>query len=90
MRSSRLDLVVLTARVAIRKPSALRGLLRSGLRLAPARWWRSWPPLPLPDPDYLRFRSTTAYGGQGDTPPNPDDVEAWAVWAASFDEQARQ
>jgi hypothetical protein len=25
-------------------------------------WWKRWPPIPRPDPGYLRFRLETAYG----------------------------
>ena len=48
-------------------------------RLAPAGWWRRWPPVPLPDPAYLRFRLQTAYG-DATRPPAPDDVVAYLVW----------
>jgi hypothetical protein len=48
-------------------------------RLARPRWWRRWPPLPLPDPEYLRFRARTAYGDPTH-PPEPDDVVAWLSW----------
>jgi len=30
--------------------------------LAGPGWWRRWPPIPRPDPGYLRFRLETAYG----------------------------
>jgi hypothetical protein len=30
--------------------------------LARPGWWRRWPPIPRPDPGYLRFRLETAYG----------------------------
>ena len=48
-------------------------------RLAPAGWWRRWPPLPLPDPAYLRFRLQTAYGDAARAP-SPDDVVAYLSW----------
>lgn len=50
------------------------------LRLARRGWWRRWPPVPLPDPDYWRFRLETAYGGRGDQAPGPDDVVAYLRW----------
>lgn len=37
-------------------------LARAGWRLRRARWWRHWPPLPVPDPAYWRFRVATATG----------------------------
>ena len=49
------------------------------VRLAPAGWWRRWPPIPVPDPAYLRFRLQTAYGDSGG-PPTPEDVVAYLDW----------
>jgi len=51
-------------------------------RLAPRRWWRRWPPLPLPDAAYWRFRMTTAYGGTGRAPATPADVVEYLEWCA--------
>jgi hypothetical protein len=52
------------------------------LRLAAPGWWRRWPPLPLPDPSYMRFRLQTAYGdGAG---PAPADVVAYLRWCRRF------
>jgi hypothetical protein len=60
------------------------GLWRTGLRqlavLAAPGWWRRRPFLPLPSPDYLRFRLQTAYGGAGDRRPEPDDLVAYLRW----------
>lgn len=49
------------------------------LRLAPSGWWRRWPPLPRPDPNWMAFRLRTAYG-DADRAPEPDDVVAWLYW----------
>ena len=49
------------------------------LRLAPTGWWRRWPPLPRPDPSYLRFRLQTAYG-DAERDPAPADVVAYLTW----------
>ena len=49
------------------------------LRLAAPGWWRRWPPLPLPDPAYLRFRLQTAYGDP-ERGPAADDVVAYLSW----------
>jgi hypothetical protein len=57
---------------------------RAGAALVPARWWRRPPFLPVPDPGYVRFRSITAYGGDGTTPPRPDDVVTWLTWLRRF------
>ncbi|HUA95589.1 MAG TPA: hypothetical protein VMB82_08665 [Acidimicrobiales bacterium] len=50
------------------------------LRLARPRWWRRWPPVPSPDPDYWRFRMETAYGGDGGGRPAPPDVVDYLRW----------
>lgn len=48
--------------------------------LAPPGWWRRPPFLPLPAPDYLRFRMETAYGGAGDQEPDPGDLVTYLRW----------
>ncbi len=57
--------------------------VRQMLRLARPGWWRRWPPVPLPDPSYLRFRLQTAYGDP-DRPPSPHDVVAYLEWCRRF------
>jgi hypothetical protein len=47
-------------------------------RLARPGWWRRRPFLPVPDPDYLRFRLQTAYGTDRD--PEPEDVVTYLHW----------
>ena len=53
------------------------------LRLAGPGWWRRWPPLPLPDPAYLRFRMQTAYGDP-EAAPYAGDVVAYLEWCRRF------
>jgi hypothetical protein len=53
---------------------------RQVLRLARPRWWRRAPFLPLPDPEYLRFRFETQYGTGPGTRPEPADVVAYLEW----------
>jgi hypothetical protein len=48
--------------------------------LARPGWWRRPPFLPVPDPDYLRFRLETAYGGTGEGPFEPADLVAYLRW----------
>jgi hypothetical protein len=36
--------------------------MTQGTRLVPRDWWRHRPYLPLPDPEYMRFRFETQYG----------------------------
>lgn len=52
---------------------------RQVMVLAPPRWWRRPPYLPLPDPAYLAFRLETMYG-QRARPPQPGDVVAYLRW----------
>jgi hypothetical protein len=52
-------------------------------RLSPKGWWRRWPPLPVPDPAYLRFRLQTQYGDP-DRQPEPADVVAYLEWCRSY------
>ena len=54
--------------------------LRQAGRLAQPGWWRHRPFLPLPAPDYLRFRLETAYGGAGDQIPDPGDLVTYLRW----------
>ncbi|MDQ6615355.1 MAG: hypothetical protein M3083_11565 [Actinomycetota bacterium] len=37
-------------------------------RMASPGWWHRWPPVPRPDPAYLRFRMQTAYGDSAAIP----------------------
>jgi hypothetical protein len=53
-------------------------------RLARPQWWRRWPPLPVPDPDWLSFRLRTAYGDPRHVP-EPEDVTAWLQWCREWD-----
>jgi hypothetical protein len=50
--------------------------------LARPGWWRRPPFLPLPDPDYVRFRLQTAYGSTGT--PAGDDLVAYLSWCREF------
>ena len=52
------------------------------VRLAPRGWWRRRPFLPLPDPDYVRFRLQTAYGSGGR--PTAGDVVSYLRWCRRF------
>ena len=53
------------------------------VRLAPRRWWRESPYLPVPDRDYLRFRLQTQYGDP-DRAPEPSDVVAYLKWCRGY------
>jgi len=49
--------------------------------MARPRWWRRAPYLPVPPPDYVRFRVETAYG-TGSTAPAPRDLVAYLDWCS--------
>ena len=58
------------------------------VRLAAPGWWRRWPPLPIPDRDYLRFRLQTQYGDP-DREPEPADVVTYLEWCRGYGRVAR-
>lgn len=63
----------------IRRPqlwAAAAGQVRA---LAPSRWWRRRPPLPLPPQGWLAFRMETAYGDPS-ARPSPEDVVTFLNW----------
>src|SRR5262249_6507597 len=51
-----------TAWAVLGKPSLWPTAVHQVRVLAPRGWWRRRPWLPVPDPDYLRFRLVTQYG----------------------------
>ncbi len=63
--------------------------LRQVQALAPPRWWRRRPYLPLPDPAYLAFRLQTMYG-DATRPPDPADVVAYLRWCRRFRQSVRR
>lgn len=52
-------------------------------RLARPGWWRRWPPVPSPDPAYVRFRIETARGDP-DHSPDVHDVVEYLTWCRKF------
>lgn len=62
---------------------------RQALRLAPAGWWRRWPPVPRPDPDYLRFRLET-FSGDPERPPEPGEVVSYLAWCRRWRHSVRR
>jgi hypothetical protein len=53
---------------------------RMATAASPPGWWRRRPFVPVPDPEYLRWRTVTAYGGAGELPADLDDVVAFLRW----------
>jgi hypothetical protein len=72
--------------VAVR-PTLWSTAARQARRLAPARWWRAAPFLPVPAAAWLRFRSETQYGAEGRL--EPGDVVVWLEWARATDRRNR-
>jgi len=71
---------VLAVVIAVgRRPALWVIAFRQMLLLAPRGWFRRFPFLPLPAPDYLEFRVVTQYGS-GDHPPRPQDVVEYLAW----------
>jgi hypothetical protein len=66
------------ALLVLARPSLWWTALRQAQRLARPRWWSRPPFLPVPDPDYLRFRFETQYGSAGR--PDPRDLVAYLEW----------
>jgi hypothetical protein len=61
--------------------------IRQARRTASPGWWRTWPFLPVPSGDYLRFRMLTQYG-ETDRPPDPADVLNYLAWCREWDRGA--
>lgn len=57
-------------------------------RLVPNRWWRRWPPLPMPTAEYIRFRTQTMYGDHGG-PLDRADLIAYLEWCRRMGPRAR-
>ncbi len=70
------------------RPGLWGTAVRQVFVLAVPGWWRRWPPLPVPDPAYLRFRLVTAYGDP-DRAPEPADVVTYLRWCREWRALAR-
>ncbi len=66
----------------VKEPRLWPTALRQANNLVPRGWWHHWPPLPLPDPEYLKFRMSTAYGNSEDMPIEKD-VITYLHWCRS-------
>lgn len=80
---SRFGPLVAAAGAVLRRPRLWTTALVQIRRLAARDWWRHRPFLPLPSPEYLRFRLETQYGG--DQVPEPGDVVTYLEWCRAFD-----
>ena len=73
-----------TVAAVARRPGLWLPALSAASAHVPSGWWRRPPFLPLPDRRWLRFRTVTAYGGDGTQPLRADDVVAWLEWRRRF------
>ena len=67
------------ATALLRRPTLWPTAASQAFRLAAPGWWRRSPHLPIPDPDYLRFRLQTQYGDP-EREPEPDDLLTYLHW----------
>jgi hypothetical protein len=79
-----MKVLLAAAVVVLRHPDLWGTALRQLRVLARPGWWRRAPFLPVPDPEYLRFRLLTAYGGDGTAAPDPSDLVAYLRWCRAF------
>jgi len=64
----------------LRRPALVAPALAQLIALAPRRWWRQRPYLPVPSERWLAFRMETAYGDPR-ARPTPAEVAAFLEWA---------
>jgi len=72
-----------------RRPALWGTAVSQLLTLARPRWWAHWPPLPVPDEEYLRFRLVTMYGGRGDHAPEPSELVEYLKWCRRMQRLSR-
>jgi hypothetical protein len=64
---------------ALVNPAVALNLLALAWAFRRRNWWRQFPGLPFPDPEYLAWRLHTAYGEERSVPP-VEDVVRFARW----------
>ncbi len=74
-RTGRAGAALVVLRAVSSRPSLWGEALRSAARLAPDRWWRRPPFLPVPDAAYWHFRMQTAFGEERALPSVQDVVD---------------
>lgn len=77
----------LAVRAVATRPDLWSTAARAALSLAPRGWWRRRPFLPLPAPDWMRFRMVTAYGGSAEAAAGElrsEDLVTWLEWRRDF------
>lgn len=64
------------------RPRLWATAVRQWARMVAPGWWRRPPFLPVPDPDYLRFRWQTQYGSTA--PADAHDFVIYLEWCRTF------
>lgn len=77
---SRAVIALVAVRAVGRRPDLWPEAVRVLARLAPRRWWRRPPFLPLPTREYLAFRLLTQYGAEQARPAS-SDVVSYLEWS---------
>ncbi len=72
-------LVARLARGALLRPTVLLDLIALAWAFRAWAWYRKAPFLPVPPPEYIRWRMMTAYGDEDAIPP-VEDVLRFARW----------
>ena len=67
----------------VQRPHLAGTAARQLVTMAPSKWWRRAPYLPVPPSDYLHFRQVTATG-IADGPPDVHDTVVWLEWCRSM------
>ena len=80
--------VVRLVGAVLRRPDLWPTALRQWQRTTPKSWWRRAPFLPVPRPDYVRFRLVTQYGDEN-APIAPPDVIDYLSWCKQQDRLGR-
>ena len=70
-------------RLALRRPGLLFALAGAAWAFRRRDWMLRPPFLPLPSPEYMRWRMETAYGDAEAVPPD-DEIAAFVVWSADM------
>lgn len=77
----------------VRRPNLWWTALRQIGRMAPRKWWRQSPFLPIPPESYLEFRMVTQYGGGHGQPlanANANDVVDYLRWCQQWNRTQRR
>ena len=77
-----------TVGAVLKRPRLWGEAARSVFAMSRPGWWRRVPFLPVPEQDYLEWRTATAYGSS-DADVDPDDLVAYLEWRRTFRRAAR-